>query len=116
MRVEQVHNLFAQDAVELIGAHVLVAGHALLDAVDNFYRRIDAHVGVHQQRFKVVEHGLVYRAFAHYGFAKLVKEAGFSFLQAFVEGLLLLLVFLVFLKKIEEAHTDGKINGARGAC
>ena len=52
--LKQSHDFLFQNPVQLIGAHILVAGNAGLDAVDNFQCGFNAHIGSDEDFRKVV--------------------------------------------------------------
>ena len=99
---EEGGNLFAQNVLQFRSAHVLVAGHALLDALDNLDGRVCAHVGRNQNLLEVVEHLVIYFAFAGHCAGEFAEKAFFRLFKAGVER------FLVFFlrKEIKKSHTS----------
>ena len=88
--LEQAHDLLFQYGIELAGAHVFVAGHARLYALDNLQGGLDAHVGGDEDLLKVVEHLVVDGRLANDGFGNAGEDAGLGLFKSFIE------VFLVF--------------------
>ena len=97
---EQGGDLFAQDAIQLGGVHVFIAGHPLFDTFDDADGGVDPDVGGDENLFEIIEHFVVHFRFAGHGAGQFGKDPFFGFLQAFVE------VFLVFFfrKEIEQSH------------
>ena len=89
-RARAARHLLVEKVVELIHAYVFVAGDALLEHVDDFQGRVDAHVGGDEHLLQLVEKVLVDLAAAHGCAFHLLEEAGFGLLEALVESLFLL--------------------------
>ena len=87
---QQACHFFLHNAVELSGTQVLVALHALTDAVNEGHRGFNAHIGAHQGLFQVIEHFLVDGGFAGYRLRDLREKTLLGLLQALIQGLLLL--------------------------
>ncbi len=64
---KQRGNLVAHDTVKLGCRHILVAGHTLLNALDDFKGSCHADVGSDESLLKVVEHLVVDSRLAHDG-------------------------------------------------
>ena len=96
---QQICDFIAQDAVQLRGADILVARHALLDAPDDLQRRVDAHITRDKHFLEIVEHIVINLRLSGYRTGQFTENAGLGFLQALVERFLLILI-----KKSENSH------------
>ena len=112
---QQGGDLLAQDALQLRGVHVLVAGHALLDAADDLHGRLDADVRGDEHLLQVVEHVGVDRRAARHGACEFREEARLGLFQPGVElppllARLLLRgrrgVILSLFENVEESHSN----------
>ena len=113
--LQQGGHLLAQDALQLRGVHVLVAGHALLDAADDLHGRLDADVRGDEHLLQVVEHVGVDRRAARHGACEFREEARLGLFQPGVElppllARLLLRgrrgVILSLFENVEESHSN----------
>ena len=109
--LHQRRDLPAQDRLQLRGVHVLVPGHALLDAADDLHGRLHAHVRRDEHLFEVVEYPGVDRRPARHGARQFREKPCFGFFQPGGELLLLFLRLLpggrriLFLfENIEKCH------------
>ena len=99
---QQGGNLLTKDVVQLRGGDILVTCHALLNALDNLQRGVNANIARNKHLLEIVEHVLVNLRLARHGACQLVKHGGFGLLQALVKCLLILLLLL--LEKIKQSH------------
>ncbi len=115
----ELRNLLANHAIELFRRHVLIAGHPLLDVINDVERRVYAHIACYEQLLQVIEQRRIDRVLAAYEPVELAHKAGAGFVHPLLQ-LFLLFVGVAIDKAVENAHgQSGRLcerNGWKQQC
>ena len=97
---EQGRNFLTQDIVQFLSIDILVAGHSVLNSLDDIQRGLHSYVRSDQHFFQVVQYFIVYFRLSGYCAGYLPKDTFLGFRQSFVQRF-----FLFLREKTKKSHT-----------
>ena len=84
--------------MEFGSGDIFIAGHTLLDTVDNLERSVDPDVRCDEDLLQIIEHLIVDGRFSGHGACQFLPYALFGLLQTLIKFLLLLLAGKQFVE------------------